>query len=65
MSGNNSRKYKQFLLMQEKRKQFGSISMRDEYGILDPVACYAARKGPMKSGKCITKEQRVKGNMKP
>lgn len=65
MSGNNSRKYKQYLLMQEKRKQFGSISMRDEYGILDPVASLAARKGPMKSSRCIKKEQRVKGNMKP
>jgi len=44
MSGNASRKYKQYMLMQERRKLFGDIEARTEEGILDLVA-YGAAKG--------------------
>lgn len=37
MSGNASRKYKQYMLMQERKKLFGDISARDENGKLDLV----------------------------
>lgn len=43
MSGNTSRKYKQYKIMQEKRKLFGDICARDERGILDLVAFGASQ----------------------
>ena len=44
MSGNASRKYKQYKMMQERRKLFGDLSARDEFGNTDLVA-YSAAKG--------------------
>lgn len=35
MSGNASRKYKQYKLMQERRRLFGDVSAKDELGRLD------------------------------
>lgn len=64
MSGNSSRKYKQYIAMQEKRKLFGSISARDEYGIHDPVASLAGRTDTLKQSRAKTEKQRVKGNTK-
>lgn len=43
MSGNASRKYKQYMLMQERRKYFGDISPRNEAGRLDLVAFGASQ----------------------
>jgi hypothetical protein len=42
MSGNASRKYKRYILMQERKKLFGNISSKDECGITDYVAFSAA-----------------------
>ena len=44
MSGNASRKYKQYKLMQERRRYFGNVAPRGETGRLDLVA-YAAAQG--------------------
>ena len=44
MSGNASRKYKQYTLMQEHRRYFGNVAPRGETGRLDLVA-YAAAQG--------------------
>lgn len=44
MSGNASRKYKQYKLMQERRRYFGNVAPRCETGRLDLVA-YAAAQG--------------------
>lgn len=38
MSGNVSRKYKQYRLMQERRDLFGDVSAKDEFGRVDLVA---------------------------
>ena len=43
MSGNASRKYKQYMLIQERIRLFGNISARDENGRLDLVALSAAQ----------------------
>lgn len=37
MSGNASRKHKEYMLMQKRKKLFGNISARDEFGKLDLV----------------------------
>lgn len=66
MSGNASRKYKQYKLMQERRKLFGDIKARDEYGGLDLVALSAAQGRIITSstrydpGKVIVKTKRRK-----
>ena len=44
VSGNASRKHKQYKLRQERRKFFGDIGPRDETGKVDLVA-YAAAQG--------------------
>ena len=44
MSGNASRKYKQYKLMQERRRYFGNVAPRGETGRLDLVA-YAVAQG--------------------
>lgn len=49
MSGNASRKYKQYMLMQERRKYFGDISPRDATGRLDLVA-FGASQGRVLTG---------------
>ena len=43
MSGNASRKHKQYKLRQERSRYFGSIAPRDETGTVDLVAYAAAR----------------------
>lgn len=43
MSGNASRKHKEYMLMKERRKYFGDISPRNEEGRLDLVAFGASR----------------------
>lgn len=43
MSGNASRKYKQYKLMLENRNLFGDISQRNEYGNMDLVPMYASK----------------------
>lgn len=43
MSGNASRKYKQYILMQKRIRLFGNISARDKTGRLDLVALSAAQ----------------------
>ena len=43
MSGNTSRKHKQYQLMKEHRKLIGDISAKDEYGRLDLVALGASQ----------------------
>ncbi|EYE89084.1 hypothetical protein Q428_04665 [Fervidicella metallireducens AeB] len=43
MSGNTSRKYKQYKIMQERRKIFGDICVRDVFGRLDLVAFGASQ----------------------
>ena len=49
MSGNASRKYKRYKLMQERKKLFGNIAARDSSGILDLVA-FSAAKGEIITG---------------
>ena len=44
MSGNASRKYKKYKLMQERKRYFGNVAPRGETGSLDLVA-YAAAQG--------------------
>ncbi|MBP2033471.1 hypothetical protein J2Z42_002174 [Clostridium algifaecis] len=44
MSGNVSRKYKQYRLMQERRDLFGDVSAKDDFGRVDLVA-FGASKG--------------------
>ena len=44
MSGNASKKYKQYKLMQERKRYFGEVAPRGETGNLDLVA-YAAAQG--------------------
>lgn len=61
MSGNASRKYKQYMLMQERKKLFGDISARDENGILDLVA-FSASHGTIITGKI--KYESLKGSSK-
>ncbi len=43
MSGNTSRKYKQYRLMQERRQLFGDVSVKDEFGRVDLVAFGASQ----------------------
>ena len=43
LSGNASRKHKQFRLMQERRELFGNLSAKDECGKVDLTAFSAAR----------------------
>lgn len=43
MSGNASRKYKQYMMMQERIRLFGNISAKDENGRLDLIALSAAQ----------------------
>ena len=43
LSGNASRKHKQYRLMQERRELFGNLSAKDECGKVDLTAFSAAR----------------------
>ena len=43
MSGNASRKYKKYKLMQERKRYFGNVAPRGETGNLDLVAYGAAQ----------------------
>ena len=43
ISGNNSRKHKQFRIMLERRKLFGDISAKDENGRSDLIAFSASQ----------------------
>lgn len=43
MSGNVSRKYKQYRLMQERRDLFGDVSAKDDFGRVDLVAFGASQ----------------------
>ncbi|WP_139905478.1 hypothetical protein [Clostridium thermarum] len=43
MSGNTSRKYKQYRLMQERRQLFGDVKALDEFGRVDLVAFSASQ----------------------
>lgn len=52
MSGNTSRKYKQYKRMLENRKLFGNISARNEYGYSDLLPMSAAR------GEIVIKRQK-------
>lgn len=49
MSGNTSRKYKQYKLMLKERKRYGNVPGKNEYGYTDLVPMSAA------SGKIIIK----------
>lgn len=53
MSGNTSRRYKQYKLMQERRQLFGDVSARDELGRLDLIAFGASQ------GKVITSSPKL------
>ena len=44
MSGNASRKYKKYKLMQERKRYFGDVAPKGETGRMDLVA-YAAAQG--------------------
>jgi hypothetical protein len=43
ISGNTSRKYKQYKMMQDRREYFGDISPKDEYGRPDLIPYSASR----------------------
>lgn len=43
MSGNSSRKYKRYMEMLERRRYFGDLPVRDEYGIVLLTAFGASR----------------------
>ncbi|ADL50608.1 hypothetical protein [Clostridium cellulovorans] len=43
MSGNASRKYKEYRLMQERRQLFGDVSAKNEFGRVDLVAFGASQ----------------------
>ena len=43
MSGNASRKYKQYRLMQERRQLFGDVKAKDDFGRVDLVAFSASQ----------------------
>jgi hypothetical protein len=43
MSGNASRKHKQYRLMQERRELFGDVTAKDEFGRVDLVAFSASQ----------------------
>lgn len=64
MSGNNSRKYKQYLELQERRRRFGDIAMKDEYGITDLVAFGASRGMTVIQSQRLTRGKSKKGNVK-
>ncbi|AVP62902.1 hypothetical protein C3B64_00975 [Clostridium botulinum] len=53
MSGNESRRYKQYKLIQERQRLFGSISPRDEFGSLDLITFAASQ------GKIITSSSKL------
>lgn len=53
MSGNASRRYKQYKLMRERKKLFGSISPKDEFGNLDIITFAASQ------GKIITSSSKL------
>lgn len=52
MSGNASRKHKQFMERQERKRLFGKFGARDDYGRLDLVALGASQ------GRIITSSSR-------
>ena len=64
MSGNASRKYKQYKLMQERRRYFGNVAPRGETGRLDLVA-YAAAQGRVITTSTAVNPARMPAKAKP